>query len=74
MSAGSNLNKGRVVIGMLIGLAVSLISSRAFAQSDSDPKWDWFVGYLGYQWLHPCGTARAFRTRLPPVPCNRMKL
>jgi hypothetical protein len=38
---------------MLLGLAVSLISSRAFAQNDSDPKWDWFVGYLGYQWLHP---------------------
>jgi len=37
----------------LIVLAVSLISSRAFAQSDSTPKSDFFVGY---QWLHPGGT------------------
>jgi outer membrane protein OmpA-like peptidoglycan-associated protein len=44
---------------MLIGLALSLISSRAFAQSDSDPKWDWFVGYLGYHGLHPSQTVPA---------------
>jgi hypothetical protein len=42
-----------VVIGLLVVLAVSLISSSAFAQSDSNPKWDLFVGY---QWLHPGGT------------------
>ena len=59
MSVRFNLNKGRVVTGILIVLAVSLISSRAFAQSDSDPQWDWFVGYLGYQRLHPGGTAAA---------------
>src|ERR1017187_2614102 len=59
MSVRLNLNEGRVVTGVLIVLAVSLISSRAFAQSDSDPKGDWFVGYLGYQWLHPGGTAPA---------------
>lgn len=48
------LNKGRVVIfGLLFTLAVSLLSSPAFAQSDSTPpKWDLFVGY---QWLHPGG-------------------
>jgi outer membrane protein OmpA-like peptidoglycan-associated protein len=37
-------------------LAVSLISSSAIAQSDSNPKWDLFVGY---QWLHPGGTVPA---------------
>jgi len=48
------LNKGRVVIlGLLFTLAVSCLSSPAFAQSDSTPpKWDLFVGY---QWLHPGG-------------------
>jgi outer membrane protein OmpA-like peptidoglycan-associated protein len=34
------LNKGRVVTSMLTLLAVSFISSYAFAQSDSDPKSD----------------------------------
>ena len=58
MSVRSNSNKGRVVTGILIGLGM-LISSRALAQSDSDPQWDWFVGYLGYQWLHPSGTPAA---------------
>ena len=59
MSVRSNRNRGRVVTGMLIVLTVSLISSRAFAQSpfatsDSTPKWDILVGY---QWLHPAGKA-----------------
>ena len=59
MSVRSNLNRGRAVTGMLIVLAVSLISSRAFAQSafatsDSTPQWDFLVGYR-YQWLHPAG-------------------
>jgi hypothetical protein len=53
MSLFSKFSKGRVVIGLFIVLAVSLISSSAFAQSDSNPKWDLFVGY---QWLHPGGT------------------
>jgi hypothetical protein len=53
MSLCSKFSKGRVVIGLFIVLAVSLISSSAFAQSDSNPKWDLFVGY---QWLHPGGT------------------
>jgi hypothetical protein len=47
-------NKGRAaVVGLLVVLAVSLISSPALAQSDSNPKWDLFAGY---QWLHPGGT------------------
>jgi outer membrane protein OmpA-like peptidoglycan-associated protein len=48
----SNLRKGRVV-GLLVVLVATLISSPAFAQSGSNPKWDLFVGY---QWLHPGGT------------------
>jgi len=31
-------------------LAILAISTSAFAQNDSNPKWDWF---LGYQWMHP---------------------
>jgi hypothetical protein len=52
------LNRGRVlVLGLLFTLAVSLLSSPAFAQSDSTPpKWDLFAGY---QWLHPGGTVPA---------------
>jgi len=34
-------------------VAVILISSAAFAQSDTPPKWDLFAGY---QYLHPGGT------------------
>jgi outer membrane protein OmpA-like peptidoglycan-associated protein len=60
MSVCSNLSKGRVVTGLFVVLAVSLISSPAFAQSDSNPKWDLF---LGYQWLHPGGT-------VPGVPTD----
>jgi outer membrane protein OmpA-like peptidoglycan-associated protein len=37
-------------------LAVSLISSSALAQGDSNPKYDLFVGY---QWLHPGATVPA---------------
>jgi outer membrane protein OmpA-like peptidoglycan-associated protein len=51
--AVARLNRGRVVAGILIVLAASFIPSRAFAQSNSDPKWELFVGY---QWLHPGGT------------------
>ena len=69
MSVRLNLNEGRVVTGVLIVLAVSLISSRAFAQSDSDPKGDWFVGYLGYQWLHPGSTAPA-PSLAPAATCS----
>jgi outer membrane protein OmpA-like peptidoglycan-associated protein len=50
MSLSSQLIKSRAVIGFVVVLALSLASSAAFAQSDSNPKWDLFVGY---QWLHP---------------------
>jgi hypothetical protein len=50
MSRNSRFNKGHAV-GLLI-LILSLIGT-AFAQSDTNPKWDLFVGY---QWLHPGGT------------------
>jgi hypothetical protein len=53
MSLGSNLSKGPVVVGLRLVLAVSLLSSAAFAQSDSNPKYDVF---LGYQYLHPGAT------------------
>ena len=53
MSLCSKLRKGQVAVGLLIALAVSLLSSPALAQSDANPKWDLF---LGYQWLHPGGS------------------
>jgi hypothetical protein len=43
-------------MALSVVLVVSLISSRALAQSDSNPKYDLFVGY---QWLHPGGTVPA---------------
>ena len=56
MLSCSKFSRGRAVIGLLVVLAVSLISSAAFAQSDSNPKWDLFAGY---QWLHPGGKVPA---------------
>jgi hypothetical protein len=56
MSVRSNTSKGRVGIGLMVVLVVSLLSSPGFAQSDSNPKWDLFVGY---QWLHPGATVPA---------------
>jgi outer membrane protein OmpA-like peptidoglycan-associated protein len=53
MSLSSKISKSRMVIGLLVVLALSLVSSPVFAQSDNNPKWDLFVGY---QWLHPGGT------------------
>src|SRR5271154_7164101 len=53
MSLCSSFSRGRVVVGLLAILALSLVSSTAFSQSDSNPKWDLFAGY---QWLHPGGT------------------
>jgi len=55
----SSKSKSRGVIGLLVVLAVSLISLPAFAQSDNNPKWDLFVGY---QWLHPGATVPAAST------------
>jgi len=66
MSVSSNTSKGRIGIGLLVVLSVSLLSSSAFAQSDSNPKWDLFVGY---QWLHPGGTVpTAFGDPANPTP------
>jgi hypothetical protein len=56
MSVHSNASEGRVVMGLLVILAVALLSSPGLAQSDSNPKWDLFVGY---QWLHPGATVPA---------------
>jgi outer membrane protein OmpA-like peptidoglycan-associated protein len=56
MSVCSSLSKGRIVTGLLAVLVISLISSPALAQSDSNPKYDVFAGY---QWLHPGGTVPA---------------
>lgn len=52
MPVGSDLNRSRVLTGLLILLAISPISKRAFAQSDSTAKRDFLSGY---QWLHPAG-------------------
>jgi len=46
----------RVVAGVTVILALVLMSSAAFAQSDSSPKWDLFAGY---QYLHPGATVPA---------------
>jgi len=55
MSLCSEFNKGRAaVIGLLLAITVSLLSSPALAQNNEQtPTWDVFVGY---QWLHPGGT------------------
>jgi hypothetical protein len=56
MSVCSKFGKSRLLTGLLAVLAASLLSLPAFAQSDSNPKYDLFVGY---QWLHPGGTVPA---------------
>ncbi len=56
MSVCSRLTRSRAAAGLFAVLVVSLISISALAQSDSDPKYDVFVGY---QWLHPGGTVPA---------------
>jgi outer membrane protein OmpA-like peptidoglycan-associated protein len=49
-----NTRAGRSLVAAVLAiLAVLLISSSAFAQSDSNPRWDWFIGY---QYLHPGAT------------------
>ena len=68
MSLCSSLSKGRIVVGLLAVLAVSLISIPALAQSDSNPKYDLFVGY---QWLHPGGNVPTpFGDFNNPTPFN----
>lgn len=44
------------LVSLIAIVATMLISSVAFAQSDTNPKWDLF---LGYQYLHPGGTVPA---------------
>ena len=56
MSVSSRSVKGQLVLGLLVVLAMSLMSSPARAQSDNNPKWDLF---LGYQWLDPNGSTPA---------------
>ncbi|MGA8762316.1 MAG: hypothetical protein WB562_05445, partial [Candidatus Sulfotelmatobacter sp.] len=56
MSLCPNLRAGRIAIGLLMFSLAVLTCSPAVAQSDSNPKWDLFVGY---QWLHPGGTVPA---------------
>ncbi len=34
-----------LLVGMAVLIAVVVISASAFAQSDSNPKWDVFAGY-----------------------------
>ena len=66
MSRSVRGNKSRVLVGLLTLFAVSLISSSAVAQSDSNPKWDLFAGY---QWIHPGGSVPgAFTDFFSPSP------
>ncbi len=51
MSIGCNSRASRpLVAGFFALLALTLVSSSAFAQSEPNPKWDLFAGY---QWMHP---------------------
>ena len=51
MLRSPKLRAARAVISsVLLMFATILASTPVFAQSDSNPKWDLFVGY---QWLHP---------------------
>jgi outer membrane protein OmpA-like peptidoglycan-associated protein len=53
MSACSGLCKTVAVASLLMVFVASILSAPALAQSDSNPKWDLFVGY---QWMHPGGS------------------
>ena len=65
MSLGSCASKGRLVgAAVLMILAIFAISSSAFAQDQSNPKWDWFIGY---QWMHP-GVTVPFGDPNNPTP------
>jgi outer membrane protein OmpA-like peptidoglycan-associated protein len=55
-----------VISSVLLMLVTILVSTSVFAQSDSNPKWDLFVGY---QWLHPGITVPApFGNPFNPTP------
>ncbi|MGO9123898.1 MAG: outer membrane beta-barrel protein [Terriglobales bacterium] len=57
MSVLSSGPRGRVIgCGMLLTLAVLLLSAISVAQQDETPKYEIFTGY---QWLHPGGTVPA---------------
>src|SRR5579862_5142788 len=52
MSVSFGSKKCRVLLGLLVIALLAFIPEVARAQSDSNPKYDIF---LGYQWLHPGG-------------------
>jgi outer membrane protein OmpA-like peptidoglycan-associated protein len=55
-----------VAAGICAIVALALISASAFAQSDSNPKWDLFVGY---QYLNPgANVPTPFGTSSSPTP------
>ena len=55
-----------VISSVLLMFVITLVSTPVFAQTDSNPKWDLFVGY---QWLHPGITVPApFRSPFNPTP------
>ena len=55
-----------VISSVLLMFVTTLVSTPVFAQSDSNPKWDLFVGY---QWLHPGITVPApFGNFFNPTP------
>ena len=55
-----------VISSVLLMFATVVVSTPVFAQSDSNPKWDLFVGY---QWLHPGITVPApFGNAFNPTP------
>src|ERR1700719_4606849 len=54
-----------VISSVLLMFVTTLVSTPVFAQTDSNPKWDLFVGY---QWLHPGITVPApFATPFNPT-------
>ncbi|HTT23797.1 MAG TPA: OmpA family protein [Candidatus Sulfotelmatobacter sp.] len=57
----------RIALSCALAVFVLMITAGpAFAQSDTTPKWD---GFLGYQWLHPGGTVpRAASDPSNPIP------
>jgi len=67
MLPSPKLRAARAVISsVLLLFATMLVSTPVFAQSDSNPKWDLFVGY---QWLHPGITVPApFGNPFNPTP------
>jgi len=67
MSLGHARKSGPVVAGILAVLAVVLLSGSSVAQSDSNPKWDLF---LGYQFLHPGATVPTGSDPSNPIPYN----